>query len=99
MIAYLAAGGLDFELGDGKINYAPETVIETYYNMRLRKGIFVTLDLQMIADPGYNRDRGPAFFAGLAGSAAGLVIGYGVERRIRAGRKPGDTHLSGETPL
>jgi len=66
-IAYLAAGGLGFQLGDGKINYAPETVVETYCNVRVRKGIFVTLDLQMIADPGYNRDRGPAFFAGLRG--------------------------------
>ena len=66
-IAYLAAGGLGFELGDGKINYAPEMVVETYYNLRVRKGIFVTLDLQAIADPGYNRDRGPVFFAGLRG--------------------------------
>jgi high affinity Mn2+ porin len=62
---YLAAGGLGFELGDGKLNYAPETVLETYYNCRVRKGLNVSLDLQMIADPGYNRDRGPAFFAGL----------------------------------
>jgi high affinity Mn2+ porin len=56
---YLAAGGLGFELGDGKLNYAPEMTVETYYNVRVRKGIFVTLDLQGIANPGYNRDRGP----------------------------------------
>jgi len=66
-INYLAHGGVDFELGDGKINYAPEIILETYYNLRVRKGIYVTLDLQMIDNPGYNRDRGPAFFAGLRG--------------------------------
>ena len=64
-IAYLAAGGLGFELGDGRINYAPEMCIETYYNLRVRKGIYVSLDLQGIDNPGYNRDRGPAYFAGL----------------------------------
>lgn len=64
-VRYLADGGLGFELGDGKINYAPEMVLETYYNLRIHKGIFVTLDLQGMEDPGYNRDRGPVFFAGL----------------------------------
>jgi high affinity Mn2+ porin len=58
-IDYLAAGGLGFELGDGKINYAPEMVVETYYNLRVKKGLFVSLDLQGYLDPGYNRDRGP----------------------------------------
>ena len=58
-IDYLGAGGLGFELGDGKINYAPEMTLETYYNLRVRKGLYITLDLQGIANPGYNRDRGP----------------------------------------
>jgi high affinity Mn2+ porin len=57
--AYLAAGGLGFELGDGRLNYQPETTIELYYNIRVRRGIFVTLDVQGIANPGYNHDRGP----------------------------------------
>ena len=61
---YLAAGGLGFELGDGQLHYAPETTVETYYNLRLRKGINVTLDLQEVNNPGYNRDRGPIFFIG-----------------------------------
>jgi high affinity Mn2+ porin len=57
---YLAAGGLGFELGDGQLpHYGPELILETYYNVRVKKGIFVTLDLQGIANPGYNRDRGP----------------------------------------
>jgi high affinity Mn2+ porin len=63
--AYLAAGGLGFELGDGKLNYAPEMTVETYYNVRVRKGIFVTLDLQGATNPGYNRDRGPVGFIAL----------------------------------
>jgi carbohydrate-selective porin OprB len=63
--AYLAAGGLGFELGDGKLWYGPEMVVETYYNVRVRKGLFVTLDLQGMNNPGYNRDRGPVGFAGL----------------------------------
>jgi high affinity Mn2+ porin len=63
--AYLAAGGLGFELGDGKLNYEPEVIGEMYYNLRVRKGIFVTLDLQGIANPGYNHDRGPIGVAGL----------------------------------
>jgi high affinity Mn2+ porin len=62
---YLAAGGLGFELGDGKLNYQPEVIGELYYNVRVRKGIFVTLDLQGIANPGYNHDRGPIGIAGL----------------------------------
>jgi high affinity Mn2+ porin len=61
---YLAAGGLGFELGDGKLNYMPEMTVEAYYNFRVRKGINVTFDVQGINNPGYNRDRGPiAVFA------------------------------------
>jgi high affinity Mn2+ porin len=56
---YLAAGGLGFELGDGKLRYGPEMILETYYNLRIRKGMYFTLDLQGIQNPGYNRDRGP----------------------------------------
>jgi high affinity Mn2+ porin len=61
---YLAAGGLGFELGDGKLNYGPEMIVEAYYNIRVRRGINFTFDFQGIANPGYNRDRGPvAIFA------------------------------------
>jgi high affinity Mn2+ porin len=56
---YLAAGGLGFELGDGLLNYSPEMIVEMYYNLRLRKSINLTLDLQGINHPGYNSDRGP----------------------------------------
>jgi high affinity Mn2+ porin len=61
--AYLAAGGLGFQLGDGALNYGYEEIIETYYRYQLRSGIHFTVDFQGINNPGYNRDRGPVFVA------------------------------------
>jgi carbohydrate-selective porin OprB len=58
---YLARGGLDFLIGDGKLNYAPEYVWETYYSARLIAGFFATFDLQRVANPAFNRDRGPVW--------------------------------------
>jgi high affinity Mn2+ porin len=57
--AYLGFGGLGFLLGDGKLNYAREDIIESYYNMHAWRGIYYALDLQFIDHPGYNKDRGP----------------------------------------
>jgi len=56
---YLGYGGLGYLLGDGKLNYGRENVIETYYTLHLWRGIFPAAGLQYIANPGYNRDRGP----------------------------------------
>jgi len=56
---YLAAGGIGFLLGDGKLNYGAEQILETYYNCQISKQTSVSLDYQYIANPGYNRDRGP----------------------------------------
>ena len=56
---YLAAGGLGFFLGDGRLNYAAEQILESYYSIGLLKGWWVTLDWQHIRNPGYNADRGP----------------------------------------
>lgn len=56
---YLAAGGLDFLLGDGQLNYAPEYVWESYYSARLAPGLYASFDLQRDANPAYNHDRGP----------------------------------------
>jgi carbohydrate-selective porin OprB len=56
---YLAAGGLGFFIGDGAINYRPETIVEAFYNMQVAKYLWVTLDFQHIANPAYNADRGP----------------------------------------
>lgn len=57
---YLAAGGLGFILGDGRLNYEPEFAWETYYRWQVNKrSIWITPDFQFIGDPGYNGDRGP----------------------------------------
>ncbi len=58
---YLAHGGLGFVLGDGRLTYGPEKIMECYYNLPIpvHNGIYGALDLQYIDDPGYNRDRGP----------------------------------------
>ena len=56
---YLARGGLDFIIGDGRLNYMPEYIWESYYNARLVKGFFAGFDAQHITNPAYNHDRGP----------------------------------------
>lgn len=56
---YLAAGGLGFFIGDGSLNYRPEGVLEAFYNLKLTKAAWVTLDWQRIGNPAYNADRGP----------------------------------------
>lgn len=61
----LRAGGLTFFLGDGRLNYRPEQVLEAYYQFTVASGVAMSLDLQRIANPGYNADRGPASFIGL----------------------------------
>jgi high affinity Mn2+ porin len=58
---YLALGGLGFLLGDGKLNYGREDIVETYYTLHAWRGVFTSLDLQYVDHPGYNRDRGPVF--------------------------------------
>jgi carbohydrate-selective porin OprB len=57
--AYLAAGGLDFNVGDGKLNYGLEKIWECFYSFSVTKNIFITYDFQYVNNPAYNRDRGP----------------------------------------
>jgi high affinity Mn2+ porin len=57
--AYLALGGLGFLLGDGRLNYAREDIVETYYTAHNWRGLFSSFDFQFIEHPGYNQDRGP----------------------------------------
>jgi high affinity Mn2+ porin len=56
---YLADGGYGFLIGDGKLNYGRENILETYYTAHVWRGIYVAPGAQYIVDPGYNRDRGP----------------------------------------
>jgi len=62
---YLRAGGLEYMIGDGKLNYAPEEVLETYYSLQFSKAITFSGDFQFVNDPGYNEDRGPVYIASL----------------------------------
>ncbi len=56
---YLALGGDGFLLGDGRLNYGRENIVETYYTLHAWRGIYPAFGLQHINNPGYNRDRGP----------------------------------------
>jgi carbohydrate-selective porin OprB len=56
---YLALGGSGFLLGDGRLNYDRENIIETYYTLHVWRGVYPSFGLQHINSPGYNRDRGP----------------------------------------
>jgi len=56
---YLAAGGLGILDGDGALDYAKEKVLETYYDGKLTRHLHGALDYQFVADPAFNRARGP----------------------------------------
>jgi len=62
---YLADGGLGFLLGDGKLTYGREAILESYYTAHLWRGLYLAPGLQYIVNPGYNRDRGPVVVPGL----------------------------------
>jgi high affinity Mn2+ porin len=62
---YLARGGLDFLIGDGALTYGKEIVSETYYSAQVIPGGFVTLDLQHVTNPAYNKARGPVWIGSL----------------------------------
>jgi high affinity Mn2+ porin len=66
---YLAAGGAGFLLGDGRLSYGREQILEAYYRLQYvwpqQAGPVrwqVGPDFQYVRNPGYNRDRGPARF-------------------------------------
>jgi len=56
---FLAAGGLGLVIGDGRLNYQPEQIFETYYAYSLSKNVTLTADYQLFVNPAYNADRGP----------------------------------------
>ncbi len=62
---YLARGGLGFFLGDGRLSYRSEQIVEMYYSLKAARNIWLSFDYQYIRNPGYNADRGPANFFGL----------------------------------
>ncbi len=62
---YLADAGLGFLLGDGRLNYGRENIVEGYYTHHVHTGLFVSVGLSHIDNPGYNRDRGPVWVPGV----------------------------------
>jgi high affinity Mn2+ porin len=62
---YLAAGGYGFIIGDGRLRYGLEEILEMYYALQIRPGLVVTFDFQEVGNPAYNRDRGLVSIASL----------------------------------
>jgi high affinity Mn2+ porin len=62
--SYLEKGGYGFLIGDGKLNYGAEQIIEAYYSMHVTKQIFLSPDYQFVMNPAYNKDRGPVHIIG-----------------------------------
>jgi high affinity Mn2+ porin len=58
---FTAAGGLGVLIGDGRLSYASEGVVEAYYSLALLpdSAAALSVDYQFIANPAYNSDRGP----------------------------------------
>jgi len=63
--AFLKAGGTGILNGDGNLSYDCEKALETYYDFALGKSFRLALDYQFIADPAFNRDRGPVNVFGI----------------------------------
>jgi hypothetical protein len=57
---YLAAGGNGFLLGDGALSYGHESIVEGYYRFAIGQYVAISPDVIFVANPGYNRARGPA---------------------------------------
>jgi high affinity Mn2+ porin len=57
--AFLKAGGLGIQDGDGNLSYACEKSLETYYAFAIGKNLYLAFDYQFFADLAFNRDRGP----------------------------------------
>src|SRR5712664_2008667 len=49
---YLALGGLGFLLGDGRLRYGRENIVETYYTLHVWRGIYPSFGVQHINNPG-----------------------------------------------
>ncbi len=62
---YLRLGGHGFLLGDGRLNYTREDILEAYYTLHAWHGIYYALDAQFVEHPGYNQDRGPVLVEGV----------------------------------
>ncbi len=62
---YLKLGGNGFLLGDGRLTYGREDILESYYTAHLWRGVYMSPGIQWVTHPGYNKDRGPVIVPGL----------------------------------
>lgn len=62
---YLAAGGLGFMLGDGRLTYGAESVIDAFYRFQVVRFFAVSAEFQRYANLAFNKDRGPVSVWGL----------------------------------
>ena len=68
---YLMAGGYGFIIGDGQLNYGGESVTELFYKANIfSDAFFITPNVQLAINPGYNKDRGPVWVIGVRGHIA-----------------------------
>jgi high affinity Mn2+ porin len=68
---FLDDGGLGTLVGDGRLPHpGHEWIGEGWYQLGLVAGVTLTADYQVIANPAYNRDRGPVQVFGLRLHAA-----------------------------
>lgn len=56
---FIAAGGMGVLIGDGRLNYREERLLEAYYAYALTRKLTATADYQFVVNPAYNADRGP----------------------------------------
>jgi high affinity Mn2+ porin len=62
---FFANGGTGILAGDGSLDYAPEGIVETYYDWRVFEPLSLTLDYQFVANPAFNQARGPVHVLGV----------------------------------
>ena len=64
--SFFNAGGLGILIGDGQLpRPGSERIFETFYRFSFTRGVSLSFDYQFIANPAYNRDRGPVSVFGL----------------------------------
>ncbi len=49
----------------GALNYAPERIVEVFYNVAVTHAVEIGVGGQHVEHPGYNRDRGPVSILGI----------------------------------
>jgi hypothetical protein len=63
---YLAMGGVDGFVGNGRLRQAPEGLIDIFYSVNILKAIWLAADYQLLWNPDYDADRaGPVHMSGL----------------------------------